>query len=136
MSRVSDLIDAAMVKGDEADPHVIARRLLRHLTQEERDDMVLRGLAEEVALRQRAVRAEVPTAAPGPSRWSQVKREVAPFVNKFLDECTLDDLRQIVYLYDEQISRTQAVRERYAKLLAEMLRTGAETVADLEAVAA
>ena len=136
--QVDDLILAVLKRGREADSHVIARRLIARLSPELVDELISYALVERVQMCQRQVRATrtfaPEQAEPGPSKWAQVYREPAPFIGKFLDECTAEDLRAIVASYEAHLAGMRAARDRFAELLAQLEATGAETVAGLDAL--
>ena len=110
---------------------------MSRLTDEDRADLLLFGAVERVTWVIRSARASRALGedrseprSGAPSRWSRV-RPIAPFIGKFLDECSVEDLRAVVAAYDSHIAGMERERDRYAALLASLEREGAATVADL-----
>jgi hypothetical protein len=119
----------------EADPHVIARRLLPRLTADQREELLIQGLEEltklEIIATRQAIRASE-VRPRGLSRW-RVAMPERVWVGewKLLENCKLDDLR---WLADDYRARSEqmAAKEREFRLLAEDLEvSGCATVGEM-----
>lgn len=129
------LIRDALDRWKEPDPHVIARRLLAKVPMEERDAIVLHGLAERVSLAVRVQRSSGSVAeAPRAGRsWRQryVERVSVAGEWKMLGDCTAEDVDWLAESRAVESVKLAAVAERFRSLAARMRAAGAATVADL-----
>ena len=134
---VDDAILDLMGSGETADPYVLAEKLSRKRSLQLDDGFLHWALAERVRLMQRQSRnhrdfADNDAPKPGPSKWSQI-REVAPFVNKFVDQLTTEDLQTIIDEYDKQVAAGITMRARYEDLLTALQTSGCATVGEMRA---
>ena len=132
--KVDDAIGSIMLRGDESEPAVVAARALM-LAPSVDDDFLLWAMTERVKWSQRNVRnVSAPSqGAAGKSKWAAFP-VVAPFVNKFLADCTADDLAMIVAEYDGQIAASAAKRDGFVVLLRDLQVSGCCTVGELRAL--
>lgn len=134
---VDDAILNLMGSGETADPYVLAEKLSRKRSLQLDDGFLHWALAERVRLMQRQARNhrefnKTDTPKPGPSKWAQI-REVAPFVHKFVDELTAEDLERIIDEYDKQVAAGITMRARYEGLLTALQTSGCATVGEMRA---
>lgn len=131
---VDDAIRSIMARGDEAEPDVVAARALMIAPLID-DEFLLWAMTERVRWSQRQVRnLPAPSErAPGKSKWAAFP-VVAPFVNKFLADCTADDLAMIVAEYDGQIAASSTKRDEFVVLLRDLQVSGCCTVGELRAL--
>lgn len=135
---LDDLIRDALNRWKEPDPHVIARRLLAKVPMEERDRIVLHGLAERVSLRLRMERSsgsfgEAAAPAPaGQSRWARFGNRVHVDGEwKMLGDCTAEDVDWLADARAVESAKLAAVADQFRELAARMRAAGVATVADL-----
>jgi len=132
---IDELIRSEMEKpGASPDPVTVAKGLVpQSLQASDFDEFLEWALAQRVANHHRLDRVHIetePSTGPGPSRWSKY-REVAPFINKFVDELTVSDLTDIVERYKEMAASANAKGAQYQALLDELKASGFATVGEL-----
>jgi hypothetical protein len=138
LTDIDKAIKEQLALGNEPDPSVIASRLLQHGSVDISDEFIEWALGERVKLYQRTAR-NLPEAveddgAPstqGRSRWSQV-REVAPFVNKFVDELTEADIIEIINSYNAKANSYIAKANEYRQMLDDLRASGCSTVGEMQ----
>jgi len=133
---LNDLIDKALARSTEPDPHVIARELLPRLTAAQRDEAIVRVLVELVTERIRFERAAERTAKPGPTRWSIASRECVAGVWKFRTDLTVDDLFMLAEEYATRGNRLLTISDEYRTLGERLRASGCATLGELESLAA
>lgn len=137
LTDIDKAIKDQLALGNEADPAVIATRMLQHGSVKITDEFLAWAMTTRVMQLQRVVR-NTPEAADdtqqqtkGRSRWSQV-REVAPFVNKFVDELTERDLIEIINAYNAQANAAILKANEYRQMLDELRQSGCSTVGEMQ----
>ncbi len=130
-----DLVRAALDDSPEPNPHVIARDLYGRLSEEQRTQLAIEGLAARLSLAARVERgASVDTPqAPrvGPSKWDRHERYAVAGEWKMLGDCTAEDCDVLAREREEQAERLSAWAARFRALAARMREVGAATVSDL-----
>lgn len=136
------LIRASLDRSREADPHVIARRLIARIPDEHLRAALAECLGDRVRHvmhldRMRSAAPEVPSpAGRGRSRWEQA----APLLRqrycvagewKLLGDCTADDCDLLADDYARRAAQQAAVEARFRRLAAQLRASGASTVSDL-----
>lgn len=133
-SGLTALIDAALADMREADPHVIARRLLPNLTEEMREKLLLVGLTDRVSqamARARSNGIAAPVRREGPSKWEVAKRVWVAGEHKLLADCDFSDLMTLGEQHREISARNIARAVEYEQLAAELREAGCATVREL-----
>lgn len=129
---LSQLIVAALAKSTEADPHVIARRLLPQLENDHVDELVLAGLLDRVSKHIQMVRGSGVTARPaGPSKWRVVQRVCPGSQWKLLEDCDLSDLVMLAEQSRDLAARNAARALEYEQLADRLRASGCATVGEL-----
>jgi hypothetical protein len=138
-SELNTLIRDALASWKEPDPHVIARRLYGRLSDEQREQMVVTGLAARIG---QLTRMELTDGgiAPSPprvgrSKWQRnvryTQRVCVAGEYKFLGDCTVADVEALAVEREERAARLSEWAARWRELAARMRATGAVTVSEL-----
>lgn len=131
--RLHEIIDRALARSKEPDPHVIARKLLPRLSVVQREEALMRVLSELVAERIRVDRqVERGTMRSGPSRWSIATRVCVGGEWKFRSDCTADDLFALADEYAARAASMTALSDEYRALGERVLAAGVSTLGELE----
>jgi len=146
--KLREVVDQALAKSKDPDPHVVARKLLLRLTPAQRDEALQRAVLLMVQERVRELRANVEDFTPenldhaetsvtvGASRWSIAQRVNINGVWKFLADCTAADCFAKAAEYDESAARLTAMADHYRALAHRLQVAGVERVGDLDLVVA
>lgn len=132
---LGQLIRDTLTRSREPDPHVIARRLIPRIPDEEvRAIMVecLHDLVRQEIRRARQALSE-PTggsASPSPSRWERYRYKPGGEW-KLLADCTAEDCDLLADEYAERKEREAALERRFRNLAALLRAHNAATVGDL-----
>lgn len=138
LTNIDNEIRSQLTLGNEADPDAIATRMLQHGNITLTDEFLEWALAERIRLLQRTIRnlpepvKNATNTAKGRSRWAQV-REVAPFVNKFVDELTEADIITIINSYNVQANAAIDKANEYRKMLEDLKASGCSTIGEMQA---
>lgn len=139
LTDIDNEIKSQLTLGNEPDPSAIAARMLQHGSLTITDEFLQWAMTERVKMFQRNVRSVIEdvdhdpnTPSKGRSRWAQV-REVAPFVNKFVDELTEADLAVIINSYNAQANSAIERANEYRKMLEDLRASGCSTVGEMQA---
>jgi hypothetical protein len=150
-TELSALIDHALSTWKEPDPHVIARRLYAKLTEDQKQAMIVDGLAQRISLAIRSERAETgltPVDRPsmasdgtetvrrvGRSKWQRNMRYAQRvFVEgewKFLAQCTVSEVDWLADQRAGEAAKLNAIADGFRKLADHMRATGAQVVSEL-----
>lgn len=137
------LIREYLTRTKEADPHVIARRLVARIPTEERDAALASCLGDRVRIeigRQRMHAHALPVAAqprPGVSwrkRAASVLNQRIPVPGggwKQIGDVTADEFDAIADDHARRAAEQEAVAARYRRYAQELRRSGAATLRDL-----
>lgn len=139
------LVDRALTS-KEPDPHVIARRLVARVPEEELRAVVASLLVERVTLRMRMQRSDhlapghtprdahtchAGASAAGRSRWERHARYCVAGQWKFYPDLSADDCDVIADGYAERAAANAALEVRFRDLAKQLRGAGVERVADL-----
>lgn len=126
-----ELIEDVLAHSREADPHVIARRLLPRLSEDDLTALALRGLVDQVSTQIRRVREGGVGGRPGPSRWQVAQRVCVEGTWKLLANCTATDLETLAGQHRDLAAKNLARADEYHDLATAVRRAGVETVGAL-----
>lgn len=134
---IDEHIKMVMEETGECDPDVITDALLNRKLVVMSREFRRWATRERVREIQRSSRNHIVVddlePAIGPSKWAVAIRNRAPFVDKFIDELTVDDLNVILASYDAQIAAGMKQRERYERMLEQLKASGCATVGEMHA---
>lgn len=132
-----ELIARELARSGEANPTVVARRLLPKLKPAEREEVLLDGLVQlthQAVIQSRQIKRSGTRATAGPSRWKIAMPERV-YVGewKLLENCGLDDLRYLAADYRMRAEQMEAKALEYERLAGGLERSGAATVGEMRA---
>lgn len=129
-STLTALIDTALARSREPDPHVVARRLLTRLPDELRAELLIAGLVDRVRNRIHLDRMHngLTQRRPGPSKWSVIR---VPVLGKFLEDCDLSDLEALAQDYRERGAALIARATEVDGLADDLRASGCATVGEM-----
>lgn len=139
------LIDRALAS-KEPDPHVIARRLVTRIPDEQLRELVGALLVERVTLRMRMQRntnllgqsiddtqgRTAERTVQGRSRWERHQRYCVAGTWKFYPDLSADDCDVIADGYAERAAANAALEQRFRDLAKQLRASNVERVAELD----
>jgi hypothetical protein len=154
MTDLRKLIHEMLGRSEEADPHVIAKRLVTRIPQEDLREALASSLADTVRieigrLRMQAFNRPAPTSVHagsseeasgrvGKSRWerhAEVLLNQRIFVDgdwKILRDCTADDLEKVADGHADRAREAEAVAARFRGFAAKVRAAGVATMGELD----
>jgi hypothetical protein len=130
---ITTLIDATLARTREADPHVIARRLLPKVSAEDLRTLALAGLVDRVSKRVHLAR-ELGLGAPvrreGRSRWQVAQRVCAAGEWRLLEDCGVAELDALIEQHEVIVAQNAARADEYRALRAQLVASGCATVGE------
>lgn len=130
---VRDLADQALAT-PEPDPHVLARRWLSKLTDEQREAVLVKGFTEILMEQMRFARQNATTGQRvGESKMARALRDRRPLSRgwELYENCTVVDLDELIAQYDGIIASTQAKRDELRVMRERLASSGCTTVGEL-----